>query len=247
MVGSCTAYPCLDEYIEYSIPDNILFSENFEHLVRECESIVSKLSVASGSGGANGSGSRNFIPFLKTIFDIQIEAHELLSWLKLATKAIRNRCWIATSVQSLLMYKNFSDAFASFDCSFEHLHSFMEQLSYFTRPVSLSVTLPFLSESNQRLMFPHASYFPRTVLAKDYMQVLKHIDCLWNKVEFHLRSFVENLNDLTVLSTLQNEISILSSLVTDVSESFLLSQAGFIPFVEKLSLLSRRKLLSPTV
>ncbi|VDL43954.1 unnamed protein product [Hymenolepis diminuta] len=168
MVGSCVASPELNEYLEYSIPDNILFSENFEHLVKECKSI---------SGAAKGSSSRNFIPFLKTIFDLQIEAHELLSWLKLATKAIRNRCWIATSVQSLLI------------------------------------------ESNQRLIFSHASYSPRTVLAKDYMQVLKHIDCLWNKVGFHLRSFAEHLNDLTVLSTLQNEISILSSLVTDVSGS----------------------------
>ncbi|VDN96180.1 unnamed protein product [Rodentolepis nana] len=186
-----------NEYIECSIPDKILFSENFEHLVKECEYIVKKLSASSESGDINkGANSLNYIPFLKTIFDIQIEAHRLLSWLKLAIRVIQNRRWIAVSVQSLLVYK----------------------LSHFTRPVSLSMTLPFLGESYQKPLFSHASYSPRTVLAKDYMRVLKHIDHLWNKVGFHLRSFGENLSGLSVLLTLQNEISTLSSIAANVSE-----------------------------
>nr|CDS28535.1 conserved hypothetical protein [Hymenolepis microstoma] len=218
MVDSSVGLLDYNDYIECSIPDNILFSENVEHLVKECECIVKKLSASSESGDINkGVNSRNFIPFLKAVFDIQIEAHKLLSWLKLAIRAIKSRHWIAMSVQSLLMYKNFSDVFTLSECSFEHLHSFTEQLSYFTRPVSLSMTLPFLGESYQKPMFSHASYSPRTVLAKDYMQVLKHIDYLWNKVRLHLHSFGENLSALSILLTLQNEISALSSLVTNVS------------------------------
>ncbi|KAL5967425.1 hypothetical protein TSMEX_004899 [Taenia solium] len=204
---------------EFSIPDKILLSGSFERLSKECKSAVRRLTeVSENDERKQDKNTLNFMPFAKVTFDFQSEAHRLLSWLKLAAKTIQNKPFDCRGVHSLLMYKEYIGVFASLASSYSHVHLFTEQLSLFARPVSLSVTLPFLGETTPKSALPNPPFSPRTVLAKDYAQILKQVDSFWVKVGSQLQSFDENITEPVVLSTLQNEVSVLSALVGEVTE-----------------------------
>ncbi|VDM30553.1 unnamed protein product [Hydatigera taeniaeformis] len=108
--------------------------------------------------------------------------------------------------------------FAALESNYSHVHLFTEQLSLFARPVSLSVTLPFLGENSSKSAPHNTPFSPRTVLAKDYAQILRQVDSFWFKVGSQLQSFSESINEPVVLSTLQKEVSLLSALVAEVTE-----------------------------
>ncbi|KAL5109561.1 hypothetical protein TcWFU_010142 [Taenia crassiceps] len=207
---------CVDsECDEFPIPDNILLSESFKRLSKECKSAVRKLTEVSEK---QDKSVLNFMPFAKVTFDFQNEAHRLLSWLKLAAKTIQNKPFDRRSVQSLLIYKEYTGVFASLESSYRHVQLFTEQLSLFARPVSLSVTLPFWGDTTPKSSLPNPPFSPRTVLVKDYAQILKQVDSFWARVGSQLRSFGENVNETVVLTALQNEVSVLLALVTEVTE-----------------------------
>ncbi|CDI97388.1 conserved hypothetical protein [Echinococcus multilocularis] len=204
---------------EFSIPDKILLSGSFERLSKECKSALRKLTeVSENDEKKRDKNALNFMPFAKATFDFQSEVHQLLSWLKLAAKTIQSKPFDCRSVQSLLMYKAYIGVFASLESSYRHVHLFTEKLSLFARPVSLSVTLPFLGETTPKSPFSNSPFSPRTVLAKDYGQLLKQVDIFWVKVGSQLHSFGENIDEPVVLSALQNEISVLSGLIAEVTE-----------------------------
>lgn len=157
--------------------------------------------------------SLDFIHFVRVCFDVQMEAHGLMSRMKLINKATRSRRWNALSVRSILTFKvcqlsssfreiqAYNSIYTSLKHSFDHLHSFTEQLFTYARPISPFMTLPYIGTSTEKLIFSHPPYSPRTVLVKDCIQVLNQVDILWNSVGIQLRSFGENLNDPTVLSS----------------------------------------------
>ena len=93
------------------------------------------------------------------------------------------------------------DTYASLESVFDRVHMFTEQLSLFTRPITLSMTLPFLGEPSSRSSFPYPPFSPRTVLAKDYTQILKEVDGLWFKVGLQLHGFGQSIDETVVLSS----------------------------------------------
>ncbi|KAH9285046.1 hypothetical protein ECG_02668 [Echinococcus granulosus] len=225
---------------EFSIPNKILLSGSFERLSKQCKSALRKLTeVSENDEKKQDKNALNFMPFAKTTFDFQSEAHQLLSWLKLAAKTIQSKPFDCRSVQSLLMYKAYIGVFASLESSYRHVHLFTEKLLLFARPVSLSVTLPFLGETTPKSAFSNSPFSPRTVLAKDYGQLLKQVDIFWVKVGSQLHSFGENIDEPVVLSTLQNEISVLSGLIAEVNEKtdniYHLTRQSFAGSIDKVA------------